>query len=102
MSRSISIFDGDNIWDEASHTYRPRTAWDSGPTQWTPKKVFNQLILPRCDFTGYHPQVIDWPLPPSLPRGACWPPFDDPFVTLLSFYVPQEAAKAIFDMAFGV
>ena len=57
MAQSKSIFDGDNIWDEASHMYRPRTAWDSGPSLWKASKVFYQLIVPQCDATGYHPRV---------------------------------------------
>ena len=100
-TQSISIFEGDNIWDKSSHRYRPRTAWDSGPSLWNREKVFYQLILPQCDSTGYHPKIHNWPLPPGLRRGVSWPPCDDPLVMLLTFYVPKNAAIAIFDMAFG-
>jgi len=102
MAHYISIFEGDKIWDELSHSYRRRTAWDSGPLLWKPEQVFNKLILPQCDSTGYHPKIHNWPLPPGHPPGASWPPGDDPLVMFLECYVPKNAAILIFDMAYGM
>jgi hypothetical protein len=88
MTRRVSVFSGDSIWDDAQHMYRPITGWDPLPLT----RIF-QVVAERCDDRGYHKVIFPWTNRDLIP--------DEPFIDLLMSQFTLIVSIKIFEMAFG-
>jgi hypothetical protein len=94
MVRTIPIYIGNTIWDDALRTYRPLTWGDRQPVE----QLFEEKIVPQCTKSGYQRVVRNCPKWTGEMQDD---PLLDPFVDLLTRIWPEIPAVMICVMAFG-